>query len=103
MNIIRKSALICAMVMMISIVPAFALNDTSNNTTGDQTGASDQTSTAQNQHKYQCGQNGGAGGDNCGNGTCDGTQHKYGQKNGNTGAGNCDGTNCQGTNCANKA
>ena len=44
-NNLKKGAIICAVVMMISIVPAFALNDTSNNTTTDQT--TDQT-TAQN-------------------------------------------------------
>ncbi|MBI5459004.1 hypothetical protein [Methanobacterium sp.] len=86
MNKTKKAALICAMVMMISIVPVFALNDTSNNTT-DENG------------QYQYGQdNGNAGSGNCGN--CDG-EHKYmcGQKNGNAGSGNCG--NCQGMNCNN--
>ena len=120
MNNLKKGAMICALVMMISIVPAFALNDTANNTTGDQTS----TTTAENQHQY--GQkNAAAGSGNCGTcdgsgdgtctGTCDGDQHKYqygqknsdkgtgncdqqhkyGQTNGNSGTGNCDGQNCE--------
>lgn len=117
-NNLKKGAIICAVVMMISIVPAFALNDTSNNTTTDQT--TDQT-TAQNQY----GQKNAAGNGNCGtcdgsgDGTCDGDQHKYqyGQKNGEAGSGNCDQThqyqygqkngktgteNCDGANCEKK-
>jgi hypothetical protein len=88
----RKAALICAMVMMVSIIPVFALNQTDNNTTGvkvqDQTKT--QTSTAQKQNhcnQEKCK----VGSVNCG--TCDGDQHKYqhGQKNNaNAGANNCD-------------
>jgi hypothetical protein len=99
---LQKAAIISAVVLMISIVPAFAINNTNNNNTGVQNGTSDQTSMAQNQHKYMCGQNGGTCGDNCGTGACDGEQHMYGQENGDAGAGNCDGANCQGANCANK-
>ena len=79
------------MVMMISIIPAFALNQTDNNTTGvkvqDQTKT--QTSTAQKQNQYnqeKCK----VGSVKC---ACDGDQHKYqrGQKNNaNACAGKCD-------------
>jgi hypothetical protein len=92
----KKAALIYAMVMMISIIPAFALNQTNNNTTGakvqDQTKTNTQTSSAQNQQKnHYCHKNSGNCGDKCGTGTCNGDQHKYqyGQKTGNNGANNC--------------
>ena len=45
-KIVKKAALICAMVLIVSIVPAFALNQTTNNTTAQvqtQSGTSDQT------------------------------------------------------------
>ena len=89
----KKAALICALVVMISIIPAFALNQTDNNTTGvkvqDQTKTQSQTSTAQKQNQcnhVKCK----VGSVNCG--TCDGDQHKYqyGQNNANAGAGKCD-------------
>ena len=114
MNNLKKGAIICALVMMISIVPAFALNNTNNTTT-------DQNSTTTNtagEHQY--GQNTDGSNGNCGtcDGSCDGDQHKYqyGQKNGANGSGNCDqahkyqygqnnanaGTeNCDGQNCKN--
>lgn len=104
----NKAALIGAMVLMISIVPAFALNDTSNTTngTGDQTQTQSQSGNCDNQncqkncnggtcdgdgHKYQYGQDGATGADH---GNCD-QQHKYqyGMKNGNADAKNCTG-NC---------
>ncbi len=99
----NKAALIGAMVLMISIVPAFALNDTNNitNGTGDQTQTKAQSHSGNcNQdnggtcdgagHKYQHGQNGAKG-------NCD-EQHKYqhGLKDGNTGLKNCT------QNCANQ-
>ncbi|NYB51083.1 MAG: hypothetical protein HVN35_00750 [Methanobacteriaceae archaeon] len=123
MNNLKKGILICALVMMVSMVPAFALNDTSNNTTGDQISAQ---TTSQNQHHYgqknaasgNCGTCDGSGNGSC-DGTCDGDQHKYqygqknsakgtgncdqphkyqyGQKNSNSGNGNCDGQNCKNT------
>lgn len=97
MNNLKKGAVIVAMVMMVSLVPVFALNDTANNTTDNQP----ITQTNQNQYGQE---NSNAGSGNCGNcdGTCDGNQHRYGQGNGNAGSGNCDGQNCQGANCANK-
>lgn len=123
---LRKTAIICALVMMISIIPAFALNQT-NNTTGDQVqdaNVTGNTTTTQEQQK-NLSKNGncGAGDKNCG--TCDGEQHKYrygqeninsgsgncdqqqkhqyGQNNGNSGIKNCDGHNCQNSDCANKS
>ncbi len=114
-KIVKKAALICAMVLMISIVPAFALNQTANNTTAqvqDQSGTCDQTQahnhdqnqncqkdgTCTNcttsdgdQHKYQNGQ------DNAQTGTDNSAQHKYqyGLKNDNNGNNNCvEQTNC---------
>jgi len=110
----KKAALICALVMMISVVPAFALNQTDNTTTTDQTQGQNCTGN-QNQHKYQGSQGScDSAGENCG--SCDGDQHQYqyGQKNSASGASNCDqshqyqygqgnsnsGTaNCDGTNC----
>lgn len=106
MKKLKKVAIISAVVLMISIVPAFALNDiNTTNGTGDQTqtqtkntsGTCDQSCQkncdSQNcgtcngdQHKYQYGKtNSGA------SGSCDGKQHKYqfGLKNNNAGAGNC--------------
>lgn len=99
------------MVMMASIVPAFALNDTSNNTTDQST-----QTTTQNQHQYGQKTTAGDGGNH---GTCDGDQHKYkygqensttgsensnhtknhqyGQENSKVGTGNCDGQNCKNT------
>jgi hypothetical protein len=88
---LKKAAIISAMVLMISIVPAFALNDT-NNTNGTQ----DQTQTQQKNQTQTQDQSGTADqncqkncdGQNCG--TCDEDQHKYqyGQKNGNASANN---------------
>ncbi|WP_321423350.1 hypothetical protein [uncultured Methanobacterium sp.] len=111
MKIPKKAALICALVMMISVVPAFALNQTDNTTT-DQTQGQNCTGN-QNQHKYQGSQGScDSAGENCG--SCDGDQHQYqyGQKNSASGASNCDqdhqygqgnsnsGTGiCDGTNC----
>jgi hypothetical protein len=113
MKIPKKAALICALVMMISVVPAFALNQTDNSTTTQNQGAN--CTDNQNQHKYQSSQGScDSAGENCG--TCDGNQHQYqyGQKNSASGASNCDqghqyqygqgnsnsGTaNCDGTNC----
>ena len=114
MKIPKKAALICALVMMISIVPAFALNQTDNSTTTDQTKGQN-CSGNQNQNKYQGSQGScDSAGENCG--SCDGDQHQYqyGQKNSASGASNCDqghqyqygqgnsnsGTGiCDGTNC----
>jgi hypothetical protein len=95
-KIVKKAAIVCAMVLMISIVPAFALNSTTNNSTGvqvqNQSGTCDQTQThdqtqAQNHDQNQNCQNGNDG-TNCN--TCDGDQHKYqnGQKNAQTGTDN---------------
>ncbi len=106
-KIVKKAALICAMVLIVSIVPAFALNQTTNNTTAqvqNQSGICDQTQAhshdkIQNcqknstttkyttsdgdQHKYQYGLK------NTANTSTD-NQYKYqnGQKNGTSGA-NC--------------
>ena len=47
-KIVKKAALICAMVLIVSIVPAFALNQTTNNTTAQvqtQSGTCDHPST----------------------------------------------------------
>jgi hypothetical protein len=92
-KIVKKAAIVCAMVLMISIVPAFALNSTTNNSTGvqvqNQSGTCDQTQ-AQNHDQDQdqnCQENGNDG-INCT--TCDGDQHKYqnGQNNAQTGTDN---------------
>ena len=85
----KKAALICAMVLMISIVPAFALNQTANNTTTqvqNQTGTCDQTQAHSHDKNQNC-QNNGIG-TNCT--TCAGDQHKYqnGQDNAQTGTDN---------------
>jgi hypothetical protein len=88
---LKKAALICAMVMMISIIPAFALNQTDNNTTGVKVQDQTKTQTSTTQKQNQCNQEKcKVGSKNCG--TCDGDQHKYqyGQNNANTGAGKCD-------------
>lgn len=83
----KKAALICALVMMVSMVPAFALNDTDNST----------TTTDQSQ-----GQNCNGNHNPC-QGSCDSVgdenqnQYQYGQKNCAAGTGNCDGTNCPNT------
>jgi hypothetical protein len=105
----KKAALICALVMMVSLVPAFALNETDNTTTTDQSQAQNGTGN-QNQHKCQGSCD--SAGENCG--SCDGDQHKYqyGQKNCESGSANCDqghqygqgngnasAENCDGTNC----
>lgn len=94
---LKNAAIISAIVLMISLVPAFALNDTNiTNGTQDQnqTQKTNQTQTQNttkttdhNCHKNCNGQN---------NGTCDGDQHKYqyGKKNGNASANNND--NCDG-------
>ena len=89
-KIVKKAAIICAMVLMISIVPAFALNSTTNNTTAqvqDQSGTCDQTQ-AQNHNQTQNCQKNGNDGTNCA--TCDENQHKYqnGQDNAQTGTDN---------------
>lgn len=113
MKLVKKAAIISVVVLMISLVPAFALNET-NTTNGtqdlNQTKITNQTqsttkTTDQNcnkncntqncgncdgeQQKYQYGQKNSNAGSNCG--TCNGEQHKYqyGLKNGNTGANNC--------------
>lgn len=88
MSNLKKAAVICAVVMMISIIPVFALNDTSNNT----------TKQTPEQNIQQ--QNGHGNWGNC-DGTCDGNQHKYGKSKGNMRIKNCKGQNgC--SNCANK-
>jgi curli biogenesis system outer membrane secretion channel CsgG len=113
---IKKAAIISAMVLMISIIPAFALNDTNttngtqdqtSNTTGTQnqntSGTADQNcqkncngncdTCDEEQHKYQYGQKN----DNAcvNNGTCNGEQHKYQNgQNGNAGTNNCNNLNC---------
>lgn len=74
------------MVLMISIVPAFALNDTnSTNGTQDQTQTQiqDQSGTADQNCQKNC------DGQKCS--TCDGNQHKYqyGLKNDDASAKNC--------------
>lgn len=107
MKNVKKAAIISAVVLMISIIPAFALNDTNTtsaaqatNHTGNITGTHNQNTAGaagQNCHKncdgqncgtcdgehhnYQYGQNGAACTNNC---TCNGEQHKYqyGQKQG---------------------
>jgi hypothetical protein len=98
-KIVKKAAIVCAMVLMISIVPAFALNSTTNNSTGvqvqNQSGTCDQTqkqthdqTQAQNHAQDQNCQNNGNDGTKCT--TCDGDQHKYqnGQNNAQTGTDN---------------
>ena len=76
-KIVKKAALICAMVLIISIVPAFALNQTTNNTTTqvqNQTGTCDQTKAHTHDKNQTCQKDGTA----CTNGvSCDGDQHKY--------------------------
>ena len=113
----KKAALICALVMMISVVPAFALNGTDNTTTTDQT--QDQNCTGNQNHDRNQSKQGScdSAGENCG--SCDGDQHKYqygqgnsasgtsngdqshqyqyGQGNGNAGTETCDGTNYKNT------
>ena len=90
-KIVKKAAIVCAMVLMISIVPAFALNSTTNNSTGVQvqnpSGSCDQTQ-AQNHNQDQNCQENGNDGTKCT--TCDGDQHKYqnGQNNAQTGTDN---------------
>jgi hypothetical protein len=78
----KKAAIIVGLAMMISIVPAFAFNNTTNDTTDNQ------TTGETNQNQY-CQDKENAGSGNC-NGNCDEEQHKYmyGQKNGNTNNGN---------------
>jgi hypothetical protein len=82
-KIVKKVAILCALVMMISMVPVFALIQTNNTTdqVQNQTKTTTQTSTAQktcNQTKCKA----------TGDCDCDGDQHKYGQKNN---AGDCNG------------
>lgn len=86
----KKAAIISTLVLMISIVPAFALNNTNiTNETQDQnqtqTQAQAQDGTGQNCQGNCQGQT------SC---TCDGKQHQcmYGPQNDNAGAdnGNCD-------------
>ena len=92
----KKAAILCALVMMISVVPAFALTQTNNTT--DQAQNQTQTTTAQKTcDQTKCKATG-----DC---NCDGDQHQYGQKNhardgngekhqygqNNNNAGNCDG------------
>ena len=91
MKTLQKAAIISAVVLMISIVPAFALNNT-NITNGTQ----DQNQTKTQTQSHDCTDQNSQG--NChgqNNGACDGDQQQYmyGQQNGNTGAnnnGNCD-------------
>ena len=82
------------MVLMISIIPAFALNET-NTTNETQDTTQNSTTVTQNQSTSVTGEKchiNCKNNQNCSN--CDGDQHKYqyGQKNGNAGAnkGNCD-------------
>lgn len=96
MKNIKKAAIISAMVLMISIIPAFALNDT--NTTNETQTVNQTTNTTQTQDQNQTqSQNTSGTNPNCHKncnsqncGTCDGEQHKYqyGQKNGRIGANN---------------
>jgi hypothetical protein len=89
---VKKAALICAMVLIVSIVPAFALNQTTNNTTAQvqtQSGTCNQTQTHDHNkkcdqtrtHSHNKDQKCQKTGTKCT--TCDGDQHKYqyGQKN----------------------
>lgn len=95
----KKVALICAIVLLIGIIPAFALNQTSNNTTGvqvqNQSVTSDQTCTAQNQQTQYGQGNCDSCSENCGTGTCDGIcnggqyRYRYGQVNGHPDPENC--------------
>lgn len=112
-KIVKKAALICAMVLMISIVPAFALNQTANNTTAqvqNQSGTCDQTQAHSHDKNQNCQKNGTP--NKCT--TSDGDQHKYqyglkntantstdnqykyqkGQKNGTSGANCSKNSNC---------
>lgn len=93
MKKLQKAAIISAVVLMISIVPAFALNNTNiTNGTQDQ----NQTQTKTQTQSQDCTDQNCQG--NChtqNSGTCNGDQHQYmfGQQNSNTGAnnnGNCD-------------
>jgi hypothetical protein len=75
-KIVKKVAILCALVMMISVVPTFALTQTNNTTdqVQNQTKTTTQTSTAQktcDQTKCKA------------TGNCDGDQHRYGQENRN--------------------
>lgn len=88
MKTLQKAAIISAMVLMISIVPAFALNNTNitsgiqdQNQTQTKTQTQSQDCTYQNSQVNCHGQN---------SGICDGDQHQYmyGKQNGNTGANN---------------
>jgi hypothetical protein len=92
-KILKKAAIICVMVLMVSIIPAFALNDT-NSTNGTQTQNQTQQ-TNQTQTKNTTGTINKNCYKDCSNdGTCDGDQHKYQYgKNGNADAknGNCNG------------
>lgn len=93
MKNLQKAAIISAVVLMISIVPAFALNNT-NMTNGTQDQNQTQTKTQTQSHDctdQNC--QGNCHGQN--SDTCNGDQQQYmyGQQNGNTGAnnnGNCD-------------
>lgn len=92
MKNLRKAAIISAVVLMISIVPAFALNNT-NITNGTQDQNQIQTKTQTQSH--DCTDQNSQGNCHTQNiGTYNGDQHQYmyGQQNGNTSANNND--NC---------
>ena len=81
-KIVKKAAIICAMVCMISIVPAFALNQTSTNTTAqvqNHSGTCDQTQSHDHDKKQIMQKNGTQG--NCTAGTGDQHKYQYGIKN----------------------
>lgn len=86
MKTFKKAAIISALVLMISIVPAFALNNT-NITNGTQDQNQTQTQTQAQDCSGQNCQVNCHGQNSC---TCDGDHHQYmhGQQNENTGANN---------------
>ena len=85
-KIVKKAALICAMVLIVSIVPAFALNQTTNNTTAqvqtqsgtcDQTQAHDKNCDQTRTHSHDKNQNCQKTNTPTKCTTCNGDQHKY--------------------------
>ncbi len=75
-KIVKKAALICAMVLVVSIVPAFALNQTATNTTAqvqNHSGTCDQTQAHSHDKNQTCQKNGTSA--KCT--TSDGDQHAY--------------------------
>lgn len=81
-KIVKKAVIICAMVCMISIVPAFALNQTSTNTTAqvqNHSGTCDQTQSHDHDKKQIMQKNGTQ--NNSTAGTEDQHKYQYGIKN----------------------